>query len=75
LFIDASILPTSLTYTLSKKRLLLSDKILNEDYVDLGRIIAREILECPDKNSGFLFFLCLITKLFMMQGVHINGNE
>ena len=43
--------------------------------MDLGRIVAREIFECADKNSGFLFFPCLITELCMMQGVPINGNE
>jgi hypothetical protein len=75
LFIAASIIPTSHTYSLSKERLLLLDAIYNESSANIGKIIHKKIMACSDKKSGYLFYPCLITELCIQQGVQSFQSE
>ena len=74
-FINCSIMPTSHNYTLSKDRLIILDCILNDEQINIGKIINNEIQDCAKKLEGFLFFPCLITELCMNHEVEISENE
>lgn len=74
-FITCSLFPTSHTSSIKKERMLAIDSILNEANIDIGRIIAHNILRCKNKNAGSLFFPSLVTKLCIKAEVPIERND
>lgn len=75
LFVACSLLPTSHTTTIKKERMLAIDSILSGGSIDVGRIIAEQIFMCKNKETGNLFFPCLITKLCAKAEVKITEER
>jgi hypothetical protein len=74
-FLKHSILPTTHNETINKARLVLLHCITCMQHVNVGRIISQEIITCPQKKEGMLYFPCLISGLCKKQLVPQDGKD
>lgn len=74
-FIRTHLIPTTHIETVNKDRLILLHCILEGKKINIGKIIQREISTCAFKPKGCLFFLFLITELYLRSRVEVTSSD
>ncbi|MFQ6669578.1 hypothetical protein Gotur_034770, partial [Gossypium turneri] len=73
-FVHYSFMPISHSSTISMERMLLLYAILTEKSITVGKIILKEIHDCPKKKVGSAYFQSLITSLCLRARVKTQAN-
>ena len=74
-FVKTNLLPTTHDTTLLADRILLVYAIIMNLSIDVGKIVADEIVKCASKKVGRLFFPPLITMLCLEAVVPFGEEE
>ncbi|KAH1129957.1 hypothetical protein J1N35_001335 [Gossypium stocksii] len=81
-FVRYSFMPISHSSTISMERMLLFYAILTENFVNVGKIILKEIYNCAKKKTWSAYFQSLVTSLCLrdcdktqanLKGQHVQG--
>ncbi|MFQ6663691.1 hypothetical protein Gotur_031115 [Gossypium turneri] len=73
-FVRYSFMPISHSSTISMERMLFLYAILTEKFINVGKIILKEIHDCAKKKAGSAYFPSLITLLCLRARVKTQEN-
>lgn len=74
-FLKFRVMPTTHDSSITKERVLLLTCLLEGRSIDVGQIIHWEIVQCPSKKTGRLFFPSLSTKICLHCDVLVMNEE
>ncbi|KAK8649404.1 hypothetical protein V6N13_130133 [Hibiscus sabdariffa] len=74
-FVKRNLMPTSHNQTMDRTRLLLIHTIMTGYRINMGEILAKELVAACANNKGILAFPCLISALYRRAAVPTSHGD